>query len=316
MSNAAHARDNDPLQARGAYARLDELIALRFAAGDLCLRPRRRVVSQLSGSRHSRSRGRGLEFEELRHYQAGDELRAIDWRVTARTGEAHTRVYREERERPTLLVIDQRQSMFFGSRCCFKSVQALHSSALLAWAALADGDRVGGLVLGSDGHHEIRPRRSRRSVLQLLDAGVTANARLRGHRRDPAAGTLAERLLDLRRIARPGTTVVLASDLGDWDGQADEHASRLARHCELIVLQISDRFERDGLPSGRFRLSDGERTVSVVAGDAAAPAWQQRRDGLARRLRAIGVPLLDVDTGQSASSQLRPYFGRRPGAGR
>jgi uncharacterized protein (DUF58 family) len=122
-----------------------------------------RVTSEaLAGTYHSAFRGRGVEFEEVRPYVVGDDVRTIDWRVSARTGRAHTRLFRAERERPVYLLLDQRHSMFFGTRGSMKSVQAAHAAALLAWAALAGGDRVGGLVLGSAGRQESRPRRSRR----------------------------------------------------------------------------------------------------------------------------------------------------------
>ncbi len=104
----------------------------------------------------------------MRSYQPGDDIRTIDWRVTARTGSAHTKLFREERERPVLVVVDQRSSMFFGSSHCFKSVLAAQLASLLAWSALHGGDRVGGLVFNEQGHQEVRPRRSRKTVLALL----------------------------------------------------------------------------------------------------------------------------------------------------
>ena len=132
--------------ARGAYVDVNELIALRFPVRQLKLSRRNRALNALAGPNKSNFRGRGIDFEEVRNYQAGDDIRTIDWRVTARTGAAHTKLFREERERPVLVVVDQRNSMFFGSQFCFKSVLAAQLGALVAWSALSDNDRVGGLA--------------------------------------------------------------------------------------------------------------------------------------------------------------------------
>ncbi|HEY6130551.1 MAG TPA: DUF58 domain-containing protein, partial [Halioglobus sp.] len=145
--------------AHGAYVQLNELIALRFPAQQIKLGRRKRALNSLAGPIKSNFRGRGIDFEEVRSYQPGDDIRTIDWRVTARTGSAHTKLFREERERPVMVVIDQRGSMFFGSTHCFKSVLAAQLASLLAWSALHGGDRVGGLVFNDEGHQEIRPRR-------------------------------------------------------------------------------------------------------------------------------------------------------------
>jgi uncharacterized protein (DUF58 family) len=131
--------------APGVYAELDDLVRLRFRARGYSFLPRQPVHSVLAGRHASRLRGRGINFEEIRHYLPGDDIRTMDWRVTARTREPHVRVYTEERDRPVLLVVDQRQSMFFGSRRAMKSVVAAEVAALAAWRVLKAGDRVGAL---------------------------------------------------------------------------------------------------------------------------------------------------------------------------
>ncbi len=211
--------------ARGAYAELEDLIALRFPARQLRLARRNRALSVLAGPNKSNFRGRGIDFEEVRSYQPGDDIRSIDWRVTARTGSAHTKLFREERERPVLVAVDQRSSMFFGSSHCFKSVLAAQLASLLAWSALDGGDRVGGLVFNDAGHREIRPRRSRKTVLALLSQVAEYNQRpapggsrpreqLRRHAVQPAPHCATgqqpvhrQRLSRRRRGARPGAPV-------------------------------------------------------------------------------------------------------------
>ena len=174
--------------ARGAHVELDDLIAMRFPARQLRLARRNRALSALAGPNKSNFRGRGIEFEEVRNYQPGDDIRSIDWRVTARTGSAHTKLFQEERERPVLVAVDQRSNMFFGSSHCFKSVLAAQLAGLLAWSALDAGDRVGGLVFNGATHRELRPRRSRKAVLALRAGIAEYNLALRVRAAPEAAG--------------------------------------------------------------------------------------------------------------------------------
>src|SRR5690554_1851036 len=166
------------LNLRGARCDVADLLRLRFAARDLKLSARRPARSLLTGGERTRMRGRGIDFEEVRLYQPGDDIRSIDWRVTARTQVPHTKVFREERERPVFMVADQRSPMFFGTRHCFKSVLGAYISAVLAWAALYNSDRVGGLVFGDQAQRDIRPRRSKHAVLELLHQLQDFNGRL------------------------------------------------------------------------------------------------------------------------------------------
>ncbi|MGK0499998.1 MAG: hypothetical protein ACJAYG_001643, partial [Oceanicoccus sp.] len=223
----------------GAYIDLDDLIRARFAAKDLKLTQRRKALSLLAGPNKTNFRGRGIDFEEVRAYQAGDDIRSIDWRVTARSGKPYTKLFQEERERPVLVVTDQRQSMFFGSQQCFKSVTACYLSALIAWAGLQNNDRVGGLVFGNNQHREIRPRRNRQSVLAFMQALLEFNQQLN---RDSglhlnAASELEQALVELRRIARPGSALYIISDFAGFaDERVQKQLHQLSRHCEVTAL--------------------------------------------------------------------------------
>lgn len=304
----------------GAYCELAELTGAHFAARDLQLRQLRRALSQLAGASRSPLRGRGLEFEEVRAYQAGDDIRAIDWRVTARSGRPYTKLFREERERPLLLMVDQRQPMFFGSHTCFKAKLAAYLGALLAWSGLLGGDRVGGLVLGNAGHHEIRPRRTRKTVMAWLSALHDYNHRLQ---RDSALqrGTgesLVEALADLRRSVRPGSAVYLISDFSGADHPlAREQLTRLARHCELTALFTYDPLERELPPPGLYTVTDGSARRQLDCGDKTLRArhrdhFEARRSALRQQLTALAVPVLEISTEQPPLAAL----GRRPGGGR
>jgi len=300
--------------AHGAYAELQELIALRFPAQQLQLGRRNRALTVLAGPNKSNFRGRGIDFEEVRDYQPGDDIRAIDWRVTARTGTAHTKLFREERERPVLVVVDQRSGMFFGSSHCFKSVLAAQLASLIAWAALSGGDRVGGLVFGDASHREIRPRRSRRTVLALLSQVVEYNRALPGEEGSDNGG-FAGMLANLRRIARPGSSLFLVSDFSGAVGErAREHLYQLAQHTEITALACSDPLEGTLPRPGRYAVTDGRGRSELDTGDrrlrAAYEARAARqREALARELSRLGIPLLDASTHRPPFALLQQFYG-------
>lgn len=301
--------------ARGAYVELSTLVALRFPARQLQLLHRSRALSALTGPNKSNFRGRGIDFEEVRNYQPGDEVRAIDWRVTARTGEAHTKLFREERERPVLLVVDQRPGMFFGSSHCFKSVLAAQLAALLAWAALDGGDRVGGIVFNGEEHRELRPRRSRRTVLGLLSETCRFNTALPRPARDEAA-SLDAMLGQLRHVARPGSNVFLISDFAGFSaGRGSEHLFELARHTQVTAIACHDPLETELPAGGRYTATDGNASTELDTRDAHLRrdytlVWRAERDALRQQLRRRGIPLLEARTDHSPLQLLQACYGK------
>ncbi len=301
--------------ATGAYVALETLIGLRFPASQLQLTRRNRALSALAGPNKANFRGRGIDFEEVRSYQPGDDIRTIDWRVTARTGSAHTKVFREERERPVLVVVDQRGSQFFGSQHCFKSVLAAHLAGLLAWSALGNGDRVGGLVFNDSRHREVRPRRSRKTVLTILSQIEAFNHRLPIANDD--GNSLAGILDTLRRIARPGTSIYLVSDFyGAEDPAVREHLFRLAQHSEITALACSDPLETALPPPGRYAITDGQQRSELLTGDRhLRQQYQQEQEtriaALGTDLQRLGIPLLHASTGESPFLLLQRYFGEQ-----
>ncbi len=299
--------------ARGAYADLEHLIGLRFPAQKLQLLHRNRALASLTGPNKSNVRGRGIDFEEVRTYQAGDDIRSIDWRVTARTGDAHTKLFREERERPVLLVLDQRQGMYFGSSHCFKSVLACHIAALLAWAALSGGDKVGGLVFNGIDHREIRPRRSRRTVLALLSEFCRYNSCLPLAQHEPG-GDLGGTLAQVRRIARPGSSIFMVSDFTGIEAEGvREHLYQLARHCQLTAVNCTDPLEAELPRAGHYAVTDGIgrtalNTADPALRDAYRAAHQQQQQALAATMRPLGIPVLTAGTNASPFLLLQTYY--------
>ncbi|MBM4265096.1 MAG: DUF58 domain-containing protein [Deltaproteobacteria bacterium] len=331
MSNPRHGSADDARSADyGIVASLDELVRQRSPLG-AGMAPTGRVRTLHSGSYDSVFQGRGMEFAESRAYQPGDDVRTIDWRVTARTGRVHSKLFHEERERPVLLLIDLRPPMRFGTRDCFKSVLAARAAATLAWAARDAGDRVGGIVLASSGHIELAPHRSRGRLLTLLrrvsDATATGGAGGPPQVTTGAATPLHEGVARLARVARPGTLVFLLSDFDDLDEAAEREIGRLAMRCDVGCLLIHDALEAEAPSGGDYRVSDGERVMRLPTEHAAwrreyAARFAERRARLEGLCARRGIALLPLQTGQECQEVLRAdrfaraFRGARNGGGR
>ena len=251
------------------YVSQSSLIALQGDARLLRQQPAQ-VRSPLSGQYLSPFKGRGMEFEEARPYQPGDDIRSMDWRVTARTSKPHSKVFREERERPVLLWVDFRSPMFFATRHCFKSVLAARAAALLAWRANQLGDRVGGLMFSDQQHMEFRPGRGKPAVLHLLRQLSEFSRKLPAESMPPAmaeasAQSCSRALNRLLHVARPGSLVYLISDFRNLSTEFDSVLSRLARHNELSLLHVYDPLEADLPLYGHYRVTDGVREAEIQA---------------------------------------------------
>lgn len=301
---------------RGASASLQSLLATRFGAAALKLASVRPARSLLAGNHKTRARGRGMDFEEVRHYQAGDDVRAIDWRVTARTEIPHTKVYREERERPVLFLCDMRPGMGFGSVNCFKSVMAAHLAAHLAWATLEGGDKIGALVLEAAAEHDIRPKRSKSAVLELIAQLVRSTEQLLQPPVADETRGFADYLKQLRRIAAPGTKLYLISDFNDFDAEAERELSLLARHASLNLMHIFDPLEARLVANGPLTLSNGRDQLRINAGQAQfqiayADAFSANLAKLTHTANRLGAPLVSISTAEDLPQLLHRLYGRR-----
>ncbi len=295
---------------------LAELIALADRLRPLGQQPGRQLATHQGGYR-SRFRGRGMEFAEVRAYQPGDDVRSIDWRVTARRGKVHTKLFHEERERPVLIALDYRRPMFFATRGRFKAVQASHLAALFAWQALARGDRVGGFLFSEERNLELRPQLGKKAVLQLLRQMVADPAWQRpAHRPFAPQQRLAETLQRLQRVARPGSLILLLSDFAQWDEQVVRQLSLLTRHCELGLVHCFDALETELPPAGTYRLSDGERDRTIATDDNLARRDYQRRFAAQRQqleafCRRQNAQLWSLPTDCDPLDSLQAQRGRR-----
>ena len=306
----------------GIHAALDDLVRLRFKAQGFSFLPRQPVHSVLAGRHASRLRGRGLNFEELRAYLPGDDIRTIDWKVTARTREPHVRVYTEERDRAVWLLVDQRMSMFFGSRVRMKSVTAAEATALSAWRVLAAGDRVGGVVFGDEGHDIVTPHRSEDRVMQLLGRVVARGGVLSaGTGPAPNARALNEALATVEQHAKHDCLVVLITDGFGADEETRRRVGRLAQHNDVLTVFVFDPMERDLGDHGRLVFSEGGAQLEADTGsrrlrEAFATAFDERVDVMRRVSRRYEMPWLPVQTTHGVAEQVRELLGHHQPAPR
>lgn len=215
------------------------------------------ISAAQSGDYQSAFKGRGMEYDESRLYQTGDDIRNIDWRVTARTGKAHTKLFCEERERPVHLWVDFRAPMFFATRGKFKAVIAAELASLFAWTANRQGDRVGGIVFSDMTHHELKPQRGKSAVLRMIKHMVYHPGWQRPEINEDNRQGMLHSLINLRRLVRPGSLVILLSDFRGFDDKSRSHLIRLRQHNEVIMVHIYDWLEEFLPPAGHYRITNG-----------------------------------------------------------
>ncbi|MBT8107934.1 MAG: DUF58 domain-containing protein [Gammaproteobacteria bacterium] len=277
-----------------------------------------RVNSLQTGAYVSHFRGRGMEFDESRPYQPGDDPRSIDWRVTARSTTAYTKLFREERERPVLVMVDLRANMHFATRGCFKSVNASRAAALLSWAAHHRGDRLGGLIFGDTTHRELKPRLGRQAALRYvheLAGHPDWGRRYLAHDGDGEA-PLTQAMSALRRVARPGSLVVVLSDFLGFSRAAQSYLSSVARHNEVLAVFLNDPLERRLPPPGRYRIVSDENELAIDTHVKAARrdyrnAFEERLHALEAFCQRYGVHLMPLSTEDDPVSTLQTTLGRR-----
>ncbi len=265
------------------YIDQSSLIRLQSDAAVLKLKPAM-IRSSMSGQYLSRFKGRGMEFDESRPYQPGDDIRNMDWRVTARTNRAHSKVFREERERPVLLWVDFRPSMFFATKVCFKSVLAAKLAALLSWKATQQGDRLGALLFTESRHLELRPGRGKTAVLRLIKQLSEFSHRINGNDGEKKQDE-RHALSRLVQVTRPGSLIYLISDFRHMTEQLESTLSRLSLHNEVVLLHVHDPLEAALPATGYYRVTDGLVEAAINASDERVKTeYQQRFEDLQQTL--------------------------------
>ncbi|WP_050028441.1 DUF58 domain-containing protein [Verrucomicrobium sp. BvORR034] len=307
----------NPPAAPGVYANLADLVALQYQARGFSLLPRQPVHSLLAGRHASRLRGRGLNFEEIRRYQPGDDIRQIDWKVTVRTRKTHSRVYTEERERSVFLLVDQRSSMFFGSVQNMKSVTATEAAALAAWRVITQKDRVGALVFDDQSIEEIPPHRSRSGVMRILNAILQKNHALSVAATAQAnAGMFNEVLRRCVNLARHDCLVCIISDGAGHDEESQHLLTRISQHNDVLFVFVNDPLECElpdagplifGDKTGQMEINTSNRSLRERYRETFAEQREAGRKFLLHR----ETPVLSLTTTLGVATQIRHHLGSR-----
>ncbi|VAW36899.1 hypothetical protein PA3071 [hydrothermal vent metagenome] len=281
------------------------LVRQQAHAKTLSLSSRKKASSAISGLHDSRFRGRGMDYQESRVYQAGDDIRNMDWLVTARTGTAHTKLFQEERERPIHIIMDTNSSMAFGTRKEFKSVTAAKAASLLAWAAVKNGDRVGVMSYGKNGIHHEKPVGGKRGMMRLIAHLVQSDAK------DSQQQTLLQDALRrLRTIIRPGSLIIIISDFYHLGTEVKRHLVQLNKHNDVLALFIADIFEINTPLPGIYGVNNGEKSVVFNANKHSDVQNMQAKqnlhlDSIYANIQKSGVAVIPILTSDKLQDKVK-----------
>lgn len=288
------------------YPDFDNLLKLGYMAGKLGVKSRRNVLSIVSGDHASPFRGRGLEFEEVREYVHGDDVRNIDWRVTARTDSPHLKLFTEERERSVMLCVDMNESMKFGTRVTFKSVVAAQAAALLGWAANRDNNRVGGSFFGNieGGMSFLSPVRSRRSLWRILKQLCDKET----HHSETVQ--LEEHLRYLSKAVPSGTLVFIISDFMDITENLKKRLADLGQRADIVLVAVNDPAEHYLPAAGPLAFRDNLGEILIVntadrkGGRAYHELWTENRTQLQAIVNGLGLGFITLSTDRDVVTDL------------
>ncbi|GKT11418.1 MAG: hypothetical protein ISEC1_P0382 [Thiomicrorhabdus sp.] len=283
------------------YSQLSDLVAYRFHVKQKKLAQQNNVMSSSSGSNHSQRKGRGMTFSEVRQYQAGDDIRHIDWRVTARTQKAHTKVFIEEHERPTILVTEQSPTLFFGSQVRLKINQALNLSAILAWIALNQSERVGGLTFNQNHQAWIPPKRSQQTLLHCLQQSIQLQSEIT----QPGQSNplyWQKSLKQLVQVVKPGSKLFLIGDMLQLNGPSLAYIQTLRRHNDVVALHVYDPLEQQLPELGWLSLTQSFQSEHQLKLDSSrtqtredyASLYQQQWAQAKAQFLKVKVPLFEI----------------------
>ncbi len=265
-----------------------------------------------AGANSSPFKGKGMEFDEVRAYQAGDDVRSIDWRVTARKGDTYTKLFREERERQVIILTDMQQTMHFGTRAMFKSVMAAKVAALIGWAALDASEKVGGIVVSEKNTEIVRPQRSSKSMLAIINALSKASFVKEGDNHKSMPIMLSE----LRKTAKTGGIVFIISDFYDFNDTVKSYLTQIAGKCDVVLINIFDRLEEKAPPEDRYLVTDGKQTLTLFADDY---TWReqyelyfkQKKEKIEDFCKKRAIKCIAIRTDENPAKALKIAFSNR-----
>ncbi len=290
------------------YSKLDELLAIRFHVKHRKLARQQSLVSQSGGNHRTLQKGRGMEFSEVRQYQAGDDIRHIDWRVSARTQETHTKIFTEEIDKPVLCLVEQTPNLFFGSRIRFKTDQAMQVLSAISWATLNQGDKIGGLIFSHQTSQWIEPKHQQQALMKLFHAGLELQKQLKKpSKMNPLDWIQA--LKQIQKQTKPGQKIFLIGDLIQFPQQAHSLLQNLKRHLDINAIHIFDEIESKLPKLGLVRLTDGQNELQLNSSESKFQAeyaqhyqslWLQAQ----QKFNRIKVPLIAISAQEQAVEAL------------
>lgn len=300
---------------KNIFVSLKDLLDLEHVARGFSFNARKQKVKSILGGKHaSKLRGRGLDFEEVRNYVPGDDIRNIDWKVTARTKKTHTRVYSEEKEKPALIFVDQSKSMFFGSQLKTKAVVAAEFAAISAFKISKEGDRVGGIVMGDKGVDILRPKRSKKNIFRFFDKIVERNRELGHSNKINFESSFKEVIKKLNNIVSHDYLIILISDFHRYSEPVIKSISRLGQHNDVIVVKVYDPMERS-IPKQKIVASQDDQQI-VIDGQKSEitknfeSGFDDDYMSFEKTLQKHRIPLIKVDTVVPIEEQLKEIFKR------
>lgn len=276
------------------------------------LPPGRSLWSQMLGRHQSRQLGRGMDFSEVRQYQAGDDIRAIDWRVTARTGKPHTKLFSEEREKPIVLYIDLSPSMMFGSKVMLKSVQAAHLASLLAWLSVTEQDRIGAVIDTGNRLIELKPTGRTKGALTLIQSLISLHQQQLAQKEYPQHG-FDQGLQALARLCPKGSEIIVISDFSRFTPDLEPQLSRICQHNRVRLVQVIDPLERgDTAFRGSEQVSDQHNTLwidfsSNKARQGIGQAFEQHQYALKQLTQKLGISFSTLSSDAALTQQLHGF---------
>jgi len=299
-----------PAGSNGVQLTLDELLAYKNQAVHW-QPPARSLWSQLNGTHQSRHKGRGMNFSEVRQYQAGDDIRAIDWRVTARTGKAHTKLFTEEREQPVILYLDISSTMRFGSSLMLKSVQLAHMASLISWLTVANGDRIGAVIDDGYSLYDLKPTSRAKGALYLADQLMQKHNRALNASEQQGSVSLTKVLQSLHRLCPKGSDVVMISDFQRFGEKHQPLLSQLRQHNHVRAIQISDPLEHGQTRyKGVAHVRDKHSATWLNFGSKStqqkiAQQYEQAVSPFMHSCQSLAIPVSTLSSGANLLSQLQ-----------
>jgi len=313
---------SDKRPSSSIYVDLNDLRRLKYLAKGFSFTPNQPANSALSGKNVSKLRGRGLNFEELRHYRPGDDIRSMDWKVTQRTGKPHIKVFTEERERNVFLAIDQRMTMFFGSSNKMKSVIAAELSALIAWQISDSGDRIGAVIYNDKQTKVIPAKRGKQHVVNLLSEVLKKNHELSidssSNQQNDDSESYNKMLATVNKVSSHNGLIILIGDGHGFNDNSTDYIKQLRQHNEVIACHISDPLELKLPKMSQMIVSDGKQQIQF---SSEKKQVQQKYEAvIARQLESYvkaakkyRIPLIEIDTISPVEQQLRKALGHQAG---